>query len=213
MCRVGPAGSQPLREGQIANRVTARDAGVFRYFHQPVSPGSGTQYVRSLRIGSITHVFRENPPGNRPSDRHPCPLNPREPASARPPATGNHRPFPLHNSRAPTRRLQFTLPRPVGPTPMPSHVNSRILLAPRHTHPSGGARGAGSRKSSRTGVACSRCARIFPITAGSSMLGFVYRGIRSNRQYITTLGIQNFPDLFHSNSPPNSINLVSISAT
>ena len=57
---------------------------------------------------------------------------------------------------------------------MPSHVYSQILLAPRHTQPSGGARGPGSRMASRTGAVSPRCVRIFPITAGSSMLAMIF---------------------------------------
>ena len=81
-------------------------------------------------LGSITHVFRVNPPGKRPSDLHLCPGIPALTLSAgrsRPSAAGIRRPFSLHNSAGPTHRPQSTLPRPVGPAAWPCESMNACL--------------------------------------------------------------------------------------
>jgi hypothetical protein len=125
----------------------------------------------------MSHAFRKHSPyfaRLHPGTGHQSGISaPESPRSghSRPSATGIRRPFPLHNSCGPTHWLQSTLPRPVGPAVWPCESMNACL--PRQSYPSDGARGAGSRKSSGPGPACSRCTRILPVSTGSSMRAMI----------------------------------------
>jgi hypothetical protein len=124
---------------------------------------------RLWRIGSITHVFRENPAGNRPSNSLSVPESPRPSHHPATPALCHRYSPTLFSSQPPWPEP----PAAVHPAPPCRAGNLAVrthesLLAPRHTHPSGGARGAGNRKPSRTCAVSSTCARILPITTGLS---------------------------------------------
>ena len=101
------------------------------------------------------------------------------PESARP----SHHPALCHRQSATFPPSQQPWPGPPATAhparPPPTRAGSlavlihECLLAPRQTQLSGGARGPGSRTTSPPGAVCSRCARILPITAGSSILAMI----------------------------------------
>jgi hypothetical protein len=161
-------------EGGSVNQVLLF-AGITRY-HKLIER---TDYLASVLNQS--KYRKHNPRISRESTRKPVvrpaslPLNPPiqpPPGRSRPSATRVHQPLPFTIALARLTDRSPPCPAQLGPATWPCEPMKACL--PCQPHPSGGARGAGNRKPSRTGAVSPTCASIFPITAGSSILAMIF---------------------------------------